>query len=107
MGFKFWLLFEMEDNELYVITSNDGDYFVADHAMNSIEVPASEFLNTAPPNLELVALKQRLMEIADSAVELTNYNKERVYFAIIHDYINLNSETHCTDLATLIIKSDL
>ena len=66
-------------------------------------ITASEFLNSTPPNPELIALKKRLLEIADSGVE----EYESRYFNEIIDFIYDSSGTTCTALANLIINADL
>lgn len=68
---------------------------------------ASEFLNTPPPNPELQALKKRLIEIADS--DRNDAEKNYQYEGHIFNFMAYNnwSNTHATDLANLIINSDI
>lgn len=70
---------------------------------NIIIITASEFLNSTPPSPELIALKKRLLEIADSGVE----EYESRYFNAMIDFIYDSSGTTCTALANLIINADL
>lgn len=92
------------NGELYVAAMQDKHEYLTDLSGYDNCISADEFLT--PPNHELTALKQRLMEIADSS--LSGIHREKWNFDAIHEYINnTDVDTSCTDLANLIINSDL
>lgn len=105
MGFRLWNSITHKPNGLYILTCSDNEYFCGDTSLrNDTLIPASEFLNTTPTNPELLALKKRLMYIADSGN--TDDTKEFDYFETLHTFMKTTGPT-CTALANLIINSDI
>jgi len=106
LGFKNFG--DVDDSDLCINCDSDMDYMTYNW-INDDETPlsASRFLNDTPPSPELTALKKRLMEIADS--DRNELEKNYQYEGYIHNFIayNIVSNTHATDLANLIISSDL
>lgn len=94
-------------HELYVCAMHDEHQYLTDISGYDNYITAAEFLNYTPPNPELTALKKRLMEIADS--DRNELEKNYQYEGYIHNFIayNIVSNTNATDLANLIINSDL